>query len=461
MIEVTLRTPGALDAIRAMSKVEGAVVGAGTVLNERMLGEAIDAGASFIVSPGLTDRSARRRSRRGVPYLPGVATAGDIMRGLDLGLDRFKFFPAEAAGGLPALKALAAPFGEVRFCPTGGITRGKRAAMAGASLGPVRRRKLDRSGRRDRPRPHRRTGAGRGGSEETGSRNETSRASATLGARCISPNHPCATGPPPSVGGRDPRRAGVRADQPVAADPREPARGSGRDFRRDRAASAARSSKKSLQPEEAQPEREEGAASAEEYREPGDAGRRAQAADPASHSAADAGHPDARPGQRTDAGRVQRRRPRHRRGRAGDRHRQRRIGQRHRRRRLGRDRDAAGGRPRDHQPRLSARRSSATGRAAGAVFVARAGPARRPRTTARSSARSATRRSTNGPAGWSRSAPCSAPRPTPAGGRSPPGSAMSRAMSGALTAGIFALACRQGAPRDKGASDDRSRMVGL
>ena len=121
VIEVTLRTPSALAAMKAMASVEGAVVGAGTVLNERMLGEAISAGAKFIVSPGLTEPLAKAAIRSGVPFLPGVSTAGDIMRGLDLGLSRFKFFPAEAAGGLPALKALAAPFGGVRFCPTGGI----------------------------------------------------------------------------------------------------------------------------------------------------------------------------------------------------------------------------------------------------------------------------------------------------------------------------------------------------
>jgi 2-dehydro-3-deoxyphosphogluconate aldolase/(4S)-4-hydroxy-2-oxoglutarate aldolase len=121
VIEVTLRTPGALAALRAMASVEGAVVGAGTVLNERMLEEAVDAGAQFIVSPGLTEPLGKAAIASGVPYLPGIASAGDVMRGLDLGLDHFKFFPAEAAGGLAALKALAAPFGEVRFCPTGGI----------------------------------------------------------------------------------------------------------------------------------------------------------------------------------------------------------------------------------------------------------------------------------------------------------------------------------------------------
>ena len=121
-LEVTLRTPAALDVIRAMATVEGAVVGAGTVLNPRDLDAALAAGAEFIVSPGLTDPLTDAAKANGVPYLPGVANAADIMRGLDHGLDRFKFFPAEASGGLKALKALAGPFGQVRFCPTGGIT---------------------------------------------------------------------------------------------------------------------------------------------------------------------------------------------------------------------------------------------------------------------------------------------------------------------------------------------------
>ena len=121
VIEVTLRTPGALVALKAMADVSGAVVGAGTVLNKAMLGQAIDAGSRFIVSPGLTEPLGKAAIASGVPFLPGIANAGDIMRGLDLGLDRFKFFPAEAAGGLTALKALAGPFGDIRFCPTGGI----------------------------------------------------------------------------------------------------------------------------------------------------------------------------------------------------------------------------------------------------------------------------------------------------------------------------------------------------
>jgi 2-dehydro-3-deoxyphosphogluconate aldolase / (4S)-4-hydroxy-2-oxoglutarate aldolase len=122
VLEVTLRTPAALDVIAEMAKVEGAIVGAGTVLNEAQLDAAINAGSQFIVSPGLTEPLGRAAIQSGVPFLPGTANAGDIMRGLDMGLARFKFFPATASGGLPALKSLAAVFGNVRFCPTGGIT---------------------------------------------------------------------------------------------------------------------------------------------------------------------------------------------------------------------------------------------------------------------------------------------------------------------------------------------------
>jgi 2-dehydro-3-deoxyphosphogluconate aldolase/(4S)-4-hydroxy-2-oxoglutarate aldolase len=122
VLEVTLRTPAALEALAEMAGVEGAIVGAGTVLNPRDLDAAMAAGAQFIVSPGLTEPLARAAAAARIPFLPGVATAGEIMRGLDLGLDRFKFFPAEAAGGLRALRPLAAPFAAVRFCPTGGIT---------------------------------------------------------------------------------------------------------------------------------------------------------------------------------------------------------------------------------------------------------------------------------------------------------------------------------------------------
>ena len=119
VLEVTLRTPVALDAIRAMREVDGAIVGAGTVVDQEQLQAAIDAGAQFIVSPGLTEALGRAAIRAEVPFLPGIATAGDIMRGLELGLEHFKFFPAEANGGIPALKALAGPFGGLKFCPTG------------------------------------------------------------------------------------------------------------------------------------------------------------------------------------------------------------------------------------------------------------------------------------------------------------------------------------------------------
>lgn len=122
VLEVTLRTPAALEAIRAMTQVPGAIVGAGTVLNPDQLDRALAAGSEFIVSPGLTEPLGRAAVASGVPFLPGVATSGEIMRGLDLGLTHFKFFPAMAAGGIPALKAIGGPFADVRFCPTGGIT---------------------------------------------------------------------------------------------------------------------------------------------------------------------------------------------------------------------------------------------------------------------------------------------------------------------------------------------------
>lgn len=121
-LEVTLRTPAALAVIGAMAGVDGAIVGAGTVLNADDARRAVDAGARFLVSPGLTDPLARAAADLGVPLLPGVATAADIMRGLDHGLTRFKFFPAETSGGAAAVRAFGGPFGAVAFCPTGGIT---------------------------------------------------------------------------------------------------------------------------------------------------------------------------------------------------------------------------------------------------------------------------------------------------------------------------------------------------
>ena len=122
VLEVTLRTPAALDAIRAMKKVDGAIVGAGTVLDPDLFDAAVAAGAEFVVSPGLTTTLGRHATASSIPLLPGVATASEIMAARDLGFTRLKFFPAVAAGGLPALKGHSAVFGGIRFCPTGGIT---------------------------------------------------------------------------------------------------------------------------------------------------------------------------------------------------------------------------------------------------------------------------------------------------------------------------------------------------
>jgi len=135
VLEVTMRTPAALDAIVEMKKVEGAIVGAGTVVSQGQFEQVMAAGAEFIVSPGLSQGLGETIVKSGVPFLPGVATAGDIMRGLDMGLTAFKFFPAETSGGIKALKALAAPFYQCRFCPTGGIT--EATARDWLAVGPV------------------------------------------------------------------------------------------------------------------------------------------------------------------------------------------------------------------------------------------------------------------------------------------------------------------------------------
>ena len=135
VLEVTMRTAAALEAIREMKQVPGAIVGAGTVVSTEQFELVMEAGAEFIVSPGLSDALARPILGSGVPYLPGISTASDIMRGLDLGLEHFKFFPAETSGGLKALKALAAPFYQCKFCPTGGIT--EASAPDWLAFGPV------------------------------------------------------------------------------------------------------------------------------------------------------------------------------------------------------------------------------------------------------------------------------------------------------------------------------------
>lgn len=121
-IEITLRTPAALDAIRAIVRETlEVVVGAGTVLNETELKAAIDAGAAYALSPGATPALLRAAKDAPIPFIPGIATASELMQGLDLGYRCFKFFPAEQMGGTATLKALGAPLPSARFCPTGGI----------------------------------------------------------------------------------------------------------------------------------------------------------------------------------------------------------------------------------------------------------------------------------------------------------------------------------------------------
>ena len=123
VLEITLRSPVALEAIRTISgEVEGALVGAGTVINAEQFVDAADAGAKFVVSPGLTEEVVRASRDHLLPLLPGVATASEIMHGLSLGLKTFKFFPAENVGGAAAIKALGGPFPQVSFCPTGGVS---------------------------------------------------------------------------------------------------------------------------------------------------------------------------------------------------------------------------------------------------------------------------------------------------------------------------------------------------
>ncbi|MER7774237.1 bifunctional 4-hydroxy-2-oxoglutarate aldolase/2-dehydro-3-deoxy-phosphogluconate aldolase [Streptomyces sp. NPDC096191] len=124
-IEVTLRTPVAVDAIRAIAdEVPGAVVGAGTVITPDQVGEVVAAGARFLVSPGWTDVLLDAMRASGVPFLPGVSTTSEVVALLERGVREMKFFPAEAAGGTAYLKALAAPLPQARFCPTGGIGPG-------------------------------------------------------------------------------------------------------------------------------------------------------------------------------------------------------------------------------------------------------------------------------------------------------------------------------------------------
>lgn len=121
-LEVTLRTAGALDAIRAMADVEGGVVGAGTLLTPDDVKAAKAAGAKFGVSPGATQKLLDACAEHELPLLPGAATASEVMALLEQGYTVQKFFPAEAAGGAPALKSIGGPIPQVRFCPTGGVS---------------------------------------------------------------------------------------------------------------------------------------------------------------------------------------------------------------------------------------------------------------------------------------------------------------------------------------------------
>ena len=129
LLEVTLRTEGALKAITAMAKqVPGAIVGAGTIRTADQAKAAVDAGATFLVSPGATPQVIAAVQKLGVPFLPGCATASEAMRLAEEGFRFLKFFPAEAAGGVNYLKSLAAPLADLRFCPTGGIDAEKAKA---------------------------------------------------------------------------------------------------------------------------------------------------------------------------------------------------------------------------------------------------------------------------------------------------------------------------------------------
>lgn len=123
VLEITLRTPVALEAIKLISQqVPEAIVGAGTIINPEQLQAAEDVGAVFAISPGLTPTLLAAANKGNIALIPGIATLSELMQGMEYGLDHFKFFPAEAAGGVPMLKAIAGPIPQVTFCPTGGIS---------------------------------------------------------------------------------------------------------------------------------------------------------------------------------------------------------------------------------------------------------------------------------------------------------------------------------------------------
>lgn len=123
VLEVTLRTECALDAIAKIAEqVPEAIIGAGTVISPSQFRDVEAAGAKFVISPGVTDSLLRHAETSGMPFIPGISTVSELMLGMERGLTAFKFFPAEASGGVQAIKAVAGPFSTVRFCPTGGIT---------------------------------------------------------------------------------------------------------------------------------------------------------------------------------------------------------------------------------------------------------------------------------------------------------------------------------------------------
>ena len=128
VLEITLRTPVALDAIKAIKAgVPGAIVGAGTVINIETLRQSIDAGSEFLVSPGVTHSLIDAALDSGIPLLPGVISPSEVMSLLEKNITEMKFFPAEAAGGIPMLKSIGGPLPQVTFCPTGGINPGNAA----------------------------------------------------------------------------------------------------------------------------------------------------------------------------------------------------------------------------------------------------------------------------------------------------------------------------------------------
>jgi 2-dehydro-3-deoxyphosphogluconate aldolase/(4S)-4-hydroxy-2-oxoglutarate aldolase len=146
VLEVTLRTDAGFWAITAIARdCPDLIVGAGTVLLEEQVNKAADCGAQFLISPGLTQNIGRAAAHVGLALLPGIQTASDIMRGRELGFTAFKFFPAEASGGIAMLKAFDGPFPDARFCPTGGIAKSNArdylalrnvACVAGSWLAP-------------------------------------------------------------------------------------------------------------------------------------------------------------------------------------------------------------------------------------------------------------------------------------------------------------------------------------